>query len=263
MKATVTLDVYKFAVLGSFIDISVTYQYQFWMIQAEISLNPQRQLHDDDVGLMKYAWSSILSTAETSYSHGYYKVVHIVIMHFESDVHCIECGDRESFLFSLLLTQEGMSISAGKVLVDDRPVTKTGTQVSAKSIVKINAETPKYVCRAGLKLEAALNRFDVEVSGKRALDSGLSTGGFTDCLLQNGAKEVIGVDVGYGQVAEKIRKDSRVKVMERTNVRHLKLADLPGEEPVELVTLDLSFISGKGTCMMQFHSKQNFLVQNM
>lgn len=97
--------------------------------------------------------------------------------------------------------------------------------------------------RAGYKLEAALDHFGVEVTGKRALDSGISTGGFTDCLLQRGAEHVIGVDVGYGQVAERVRQDSRVTILERTNVRHLQLSDLPEGLPVDLVTLDLSFIS--------------------
>lgn len=92
---------------------------------------------------------------------------------------------------------------------------------------------------AGHKLEAAIKGFDIDCDGKIALDSGLSTGGFTDCLLQHGASHVYGVDVGYGQVAEKIRTHERVSVIERTNLRYL--SQLP--EPVDLVTLDLSFIS--------------------
>ncbi|KAM5562904.1 hypothetical protein ABKV19_017869 [Rosa sericea] len=130
-------------------------------------------------------------------------------------------------------------ILQGKVLVDGKVVNKAGTPVSDKSVVKIMAEVPKYVCRAGHKLEAAIEQLGVDVSGKVALDSGLSTGGFTDCLLQYGASFVYGVDVGYGQVAEKIRTDERVSVIERTNLRHL-----PGlPQKVDLVTLDLSFIS--------------------
>ncbi|XP_073013281.1 uncharacterized protein [Typha latifolia] len=130
-------------------------------------------------------------------------------------------------------------ILQGKVLVDGRVVSKAGTPVSDKSIVEINAVVPKYVCRAGNKLEAAIKQFDVDVVGKVALDSGLSTGGFTDCLLQHGASYVYGVDVGYGQVAEKIRRDEHVCIMERTNLRYL--SELP--QLVDLVTLDLSFIS--------------------
>lgn len=132
-------------------------------------------------------------------------------------------------------------IMQGKVAVDGRTVTKSGYLVSSSSKVSISAQEPKYVCRAGLKMEKALQAFDVEVAGKVALDSGLSTGGFTDCLLQNGCDRVYGVDVGYGQVAEKIRTDPRVVVMERTNFRHLSSSDLP--ETVQIVSLDLSFIS--------------------
>nr|XP_043637265.1 hemolysin A [Erigeron canadensis] len=130
-------------------------------------------------------------------------------------------------------------ILQGKVLVDGRVVTKAGHPVSDKAIVVIKAQIPKYVCRAGHKLEAALEQLGVDVKGKVALDSGLSTGGFTDCLLQHGASFVYGVDVGYGQVAEKIRTDERVSVIERTNLRYL--TELP--QKVDLVTLDLSFIS--------------------
>ncbi|EFN57130.1 hypothetical protein CHLNCDRAFT_21492 [Chlorella variabilis] len=133
-------------------------------------------------------------------------------------------------------------IAQGKVLVNDRPVLKAGTQVPESATVVITAEQPKYVCRAGLKLEAALQHWGIAVEGKRALDSGLSTGGFTDCLLQHGAAAVVGVDVGYGQVAERVRTDPRVRVMERTNLRALRLPDIGGAA-VDLVTLDLSFIS--------------------
>ncbi|KAF3330880.1 rRNA methyltransferase YqxC [Carex littledalei] len=130
-------------------------------------------------------------------------------------------------------------IMQGKVFVDGKVVNKAGTPVSDKSVVEIKAVIPKYVCRAGHKLEAALKEFNVDCVGKIALDSGLSTGGFTDCLLQNGASHVYGVDVGYGQVAEKIRTDERVTIIERTNLRYLQ--ELP--QNVDLVTLDLSFIS--------------------
>ncbi|KAK1266196.1 hypothetical protein QJS04_geneDACA015589 [Acorus gramineus] len=130
-------------------------------------------------------------------------------------------------------------IIQGKVYVDGKIVYKAGTPVSDKSVVEIMAEVPKYVCRAGYKLEGAIEKLGVNVAGKVALDSGLSTGGFTDCLLQHGASFVYGVDVGYGQVADKIRCDERVCVLERTNLRHL--SGLP--QKVDLVTLDLSFIS--------------------
>ncbi|KAJ8748215.1 hypothetical protein K2173_000623 [Erythroxylum novogranatense] len=130
-------------------------------------------------------------------------------------------------------------ILQGKVLVDGKMVNKAGTPVSNKAIVEITAEVPKYVCRAGFKLEAAIEQLSVDVVGRVALDSGLSTGGFTDCLLQYGASYVYGVDVGYGQVADKIRRDKRVSVIERTNLRYL--SGLP--QKVDVVTLDLSFIS--------------------
>ncbi|XP_028053147.1 uncharacterized protein LOC114257566 isoform X2 [Camellia sinensis] len=130
-------------------------------------------------------------------------------------------------------------ILQGKVFVDGKLVNKAGTPVSDEAVVEILAEVPKYVCRAGYKLEAAIEQLSVDVTGKVALDSGLSTGGFTDCLLQYGASFVYGVDVGYGQVADKIRRDERVSVVERTNLRYL-----PGlPQKVDLVTLDLSFIS--------------------
>ncbi|GMI66332.1 hypothetical protein like AT3G25470 [Hibiscus trionum] len=130
-------------------------------------------------------------------------------------------------------------ILQGKVYVNGKVVNKAGTPVSDKAVVEIIAEIPKYVCRAGYKLEAAIEQLGVDVAGKIALDSGLSTGGFTDCLLQYGASYVYGVDVGYGQVADKIRRDERVCVIERTNLRYL--SGLP--QKVDLVTLDLSFIS--------------------
>lgn len=130
-------------------------------------------------------------------------------------------------------------ILQGKVIVNGKVVNKAGTPVSDSATVEINAQVPKYVCRAGYKLEAAIEQLNVDVAGKLAMDSGLSTGGFTDCLLQYGASFVYGIDVGYGQVADKIRRDERVCVMERTNLRHL--SGLP--KKVDLVTLDLSFIS--------------------
>ncbi|XP_042466552.1 putative rRNA methyltransferase YqxC isoform X1 [Zingiber officinale] len=130
-------------------------------------------------------------------------------------------------------------ILQGKVIVDGRVVSKAGTPTSDSSVIEIKAEIPKYVCRAGYKLEAAIEKLNVDVVDKIALDSGLSTGGFTDCLLQHGASHVYGVDVGYGQVADKIRRDKRVSVIERTNLRYLP--GLPQE--VDIVTLDLSFIS--------------------
>ena len=130
-------------------------------------------------------------------------------------------------------------IMQGKVLVNGKPITKSGTPVASDAHVELTVQELKYVGRAGFKLEKALDTFGIDVQDLVVMDAGLSTGGFTDCLLQRGAKRIYGVDVGYGQVHEKIRTDPRVVVMERVNLRHLE--SLP--ELVDLVTLDLSFIS--------------------
>ncbi len=130
-------------------------------------------------------------------------------------------------------------IMQGKVRVDGTVVTKPGMQVTEGARIEYDFEEPKFVGRAGFKLEKALDHFNIPVKDLVVLDAGLSTGGFTDCLLQRGAKKVYGVDVGYGQVHEKIRNDKRVVVLERTNLRNL--TDVG--EKVDLVTLDLSFIS--------------------
>ena len=130
-------------------------------------------------------------------------------------------------------------IMQGKVKVGGFAVTKAGTSVYSDELLEIDLEQPKYVSRAGFKLEKALQYFSIDVHDLVALDAGLSTGGFTDCLLQHGIKKVYGVDVGYGQAHEKIRQNSKVVVLEKTNLRHLN--SLP--ELVDLVTLDLSFIS--------------------
>ena len=130
-------------------------------------------------------------------------------------------------------------IRAGAVLVDDMPRDKPGSQVSSEAAVRLKGNPLPYVSRGGLKLEAALDAFEVNPTGMVAADLGASTGGFTDCLLQRGAAKVYAIDVGYGQLAWSLRKDDRVVVMERTNARHLE--SLP--EPVDLIVGDLSFIS--------------------
>lgn len=140
---------------------------------------------------------------------------------------------------SLSKTYVQSLIMQGKVQVEGIIQTKPGSQIWPESSLNVDLEQPKYVSRAGLKLQAALEHFGIDVSGLTVLDAGLSTGGFTDCLLQHGAKRVYGVDVGYGQVHDTIRKDPRVHILERTNLRYLE--KLP--ECVDLVTLDLSFIS--------------------
>ena len=107
--------------------------------------------------------------------------------------------------------------------------------------IELAAPAPRFVGRGGEKLDAALDHFGVAVAGRRVLDAGASTGGFTDCLLQRGADEVVAVDVGYGQLHERLRHDPRVRVVERTNVRYMVAADVDG--PFPLVVADLSFIS--------------------
>jgi len=130
-------------------------------------------------------------------------------------------------------------IRSGVVLVGDVPKDKPGTQVRDDAAVRIKGNPLPYVSRGGLKLEAALDAFNVDPKGRVAADLGASTGGFTDCLLQRGATTVYAIDVGYGQLAWSLRNDDRVVVMERTNARHLE--SLP--EPVSLLVGDLSFIS--------------------
>jgi 23S rRNA (cytidine1920-2'-O)/16S rRNA (cytidine1409-2'-O)-methyltransferase len=130
-------------------------------------------------------------------------------------------------------------IMQGKVIVNDAVITKNGILVPDDARIILNVEEPKYVSRAGFKLEKALDSFNIDVTNLVALDAGLSTGGFTDCLLQRGIQKVYGIDVGYGQVHEKIRTDPRVVVQERTNLREVRNIG----EKVDLVTLDLSFIS--------------------
>jgi len=134
-------------------------------------------------------------------------------------------------------------IMQGKIIVDDKVVTKSGHQVADDVVIVIKAEPPKFVSRAGFKLEKALDFFAIDVTDLVVLDAGLSTGGFADCLLQRGAKKIYGIDVGYGQVHEKIRQHEQVEVIERTNLRNTDEVLDYVHEKVDLVTLDLSFIS--------------------
>ena len=132
-------------------------------------------------------------------------------------------------------------ILAGQVLVDGRPATKAGTAVAADAAVELITPDHPYVGRGGLKLAHALNTFGIAVEGREGLDIGASTGGFTDVMLQRGARRVVALDVGHGQLDWKLRNDPRVVVIENFNARMLTPADLPG--PVDLVTIDVSFIS--------------------
>lgn len=134
-------------------------------------------------------------------------------------------------------------IMEGLVFVSGQRVDKPGTPVDPQAEIEVRGKLCPYVSRGGLKLEKALNFFGVVPEGYVCSDSGASTGGFTDCLLQQGAKKVFAIDVGYGQLAWKIREDPRVVVMERTNIRNVTPEDLG--EPLDLSVIDVSFISLK------------------
>jgi len=150
----------------------------------------------------------------------------------------------------VLLVQRGLApsreraqalILSGVVLVDGRRAEKAGAQVADDVEIALRQPDHPYVGRGGLKLAHALDVFGVAVEGREALDIGASTGGFTDVLLRRGARRVIALDVGHGQLDWSLRNDARVVVIERSNARGLRLEDLPG--PVDIVTIDVSFIS--------------------
>lgn len=133
------------------------------------------------------------------------------------------------------------TIMAGEVYVNGQKADKSGMEVDITSDVEVRGSACPYVSRGGLKLEKALRNFGVDPTGYVCSDSGASTGGFTDCLLQQGASKVFAIDVGYGQLAWKIRNDPRVVVMERTNIRYVTPEDLG--QPLDLSVIDVSFIS--------------------
>ena len=132
-------------------------------------------------------------------------------------------------------------IMSGEVYVNGQKSDKPGTPTDVEAEIEIRGNACPYVSRGGLKLEKALRDFGVDPTGLTCLDSGASTGGFTDCLLQNGAKQVLAIDVGYGQLAWSIRTDPRVVCMERTNIRYVTPEQLG--TPVQLAVIDVSFIS--------------------
>ena len=132
-------------------------------------------------------------------------------------------------------------IMSGVVYVDGRKVDKAGFAVSEEARIEVRGKTLKYVSRGGLKLEKAMQTFPISLAGAVAMDCGASTGGFSDCMLQNGAAKVYAVDVGYGQLDWKIRNDPRVVCLERTNARYLTREQVP--EPLDFVSVDVSFIS--------------------
>ena len=146
-------------------------------------------------------------------------------------------------------------IMEGKVYVNNQKADKAGEQVGEKDKVELRGETLRYVSRGGLKLEKAMKSFPICLDGSIAMDIGASTGGFTDCMLQNGAKKVFAVDVGYGQLAWKLRTDDRVVNMERTNIRYVSLEDI-GEE-LDFASVDVAFISLKLVLPVAFKLLKN------
>jgi 23S rRNA (cytidine1920-2'-O)/16S rRNA (cytidine1409-2'-O)-methyltransferase len=154
-----------------------------------------------------------------------------------------------------LLVERGVAASreraqamvlAGRVLVNSQKVEKAGASVDQDSDIRLLGEDLKYVGRGGLKLEAAIKHWNIDLVGRTCLDVGASTGGFTDCMLQHGAAAVIAVDTGYGQIAARLRSDARVKLLERTNARYLTaehLREARAGEAISFIAIDVSFIS--------------------
>lgn len=149
-----------------------------------------------------------------------------------------------------LLTDRGLApsreraqamILAGRVLINEQKVTKSGAQVEESAAIRLLGDDMPYVSRGGLKLERALEHWKINCEGKTGLDIGASTGGFTDCLLQHRAARVIAIDTGYGQIDARLRNDQRVRLLERTNARYLEPESLP--EDIDIIAMDVSFIS--------------------
>ena len=134
-------------------------------------------------------------------------------------------------------------IMSGIVFVNNQKADKAGTMIKETDIVEVRGKDLKYVSRGGLKLEKAINEYNLDLKDKICMDIGASTGGFTDCMLQNGAQKVYSVDVGYGQLAWKLRSDERVRNMEKTNIRNVTLDIL--DEKINFFSVDVSFISLK------------------
>ena len=132
-------------------------------------------------------------------------------------------------------------VLAGKILVDRQKATKPGTAVETEAALRLLGEDLPYVSRGGIKLAAALDHWKIAVQGRCCMDVGASTGGFTDCLLQRGAAGVLAIDTGYGQMDYRLRQDSRVRLLERTNARYLRASDVKAR--IDVVVMDVSFIS--------------------
>lgn len=165
-----------------------------------------------------------------------------------------------------LLVERGLVVSreraqamilAGRVLVDGQKLEKSGAAVDDKAEIRLLGEDLKYASRGGLKLEATLNHWKINLAGRVCMDVGASTGGFTDCMLQSGAAEVIAIDTGYGQIAAKLRADPRVKLLEKTNARHLtreQLQQAGARADVSFIAMDVSFISVTLVLPAVFHA---------
>jgi 23S rRNA (cytidine1920-2'-O)/16S rRNA (cytidine1409-2'-O)-methyltransferase len=154
-----------------------------------------------------------------------------------------------------LLVERGMVASreraqamvlSGRVLVNEQKIEKAGASVDRDAAIRLLGEDLRYVGRGGLKLEAAIANWKIDLAGRACVDVGASTGGFTDCMLQHGAAQVIAVDTGYGQIAARLRSDPRVKLLEKTNARYLtaeRLAQAGADAPLGFIAIDVSFIS--------------------
>jgi 23S rRNA (cytidine1920-2'-O)/16S rRNA (cytidine1409-2'-O)-methyltransferase len=160
----------------------------------------------------------------------------------------------EKIRLDKLLVDQGHAVSreraqalvlAGRVLVDEQRIDKPGTSISATATIRLLGSDLKYVSRGGLKLEHALTHWSISLTGLPCVDIGASTGGFTDCMLQNGAQSVLAIDTGYGQIAQKLRDDPRVTLRERTNARLLTPGELltPTHPTPAFLAMDVSFIS--------------------
>ncbi len=153
------------------------------------------------------------------------------------DIHLVESGHFDS------REKARRAIMAGLVFVNGEREDKPGASIDPNAEIEVKGAVMPYVSRGGLKLEKALKEFNISLNGKTCMDIGASTGGFTDCMLINGAQKVFAIDVGYGQLAWKLRCDSRVVVMERTNFRYVKPEEIG--EPIDFASVDVSFISLK------------------
>ncbi len=159
-------------------------------------------------------------------------------------------GNKVKKRIDILLVERGLAptreraqamILAGRVLVDEQKVQKSGHAVADDCQLRLLGTDLRYVSRGGLKLEAALGHWSIALDRAVCMDVGASTGGFTDCMLQHGAASVLAVDTGYGQIDARLRADQRVRLLEKTNARYLEAQQVP--EPVEFISMDVSFIS--------------------